>query len=143
MGTLELLGQKSIVSRPAELDLDDDAIGSKATWVSTDLAELEDAVDAAKDARIVIMNPPFTERVRMGEKFPKETQQSLRSRTDSLENLLVDTDPELKNFVSRRAVRPLFVALAEKCVPKESGVVSMINPTILFSASSGRMSELF
>ena len=128
VGTLELLGQKSIVSRPAELDLADDAIGSQATWVSTDQAELEDAVEAAKDAHIVIMNPPFTERVRMGEKFPKEVQQSLRNRTDHLENLLVETDPELKNFVSRRAVRPLFVTLADRCVPKESGIVSMINP---------------
>ena len=33
--------------------------------------ELEDAVDAAKDASIVIMNPPFTSRNKMGEKFPK------------------------------------------------------------------------
>ena len=40
----------------------------------------EDAVSAVKDARIVIMNPPFTNRAKMGEKFPKETQRTLRSR---------------------------------------------------------------
>ena len=32
VGTLELLGQRSIVSRPAELDMGDDVIGSQATW---------------------------------------------------------------------------------------------------------------
>ena len=138
VGTLELLGQKSIVLRPGELDLADDAIDSQATWVSTDQAELEDAVEAARNAQIVIMNPPFTERVRMGEKFPKEIQQVLRSRTDRLEEMLVNTDPELENFVSRRAVGPLFVTLADRCVPRDSGIVSMINPTIMFSASSGK-----
>ena len=70
MGTLELLGQRSIVSREGELDLGDVAIGSQATWISVDDTELEDAVDAAQNARIVIMNPPFTNRANMGEKFP-------------------------------------------------------------------------
>ena len=80
VGTLELLGQKSIVSRPAELDLGDDAIGSQATWMSADYSDLEDAVEAARNARIVIMNPPFTNRAKMGEKFPAETQIALRGR---------------------------------------------------------------
>ena len=41
---------------------------------TADDTELEDAVSAVKDARIIIMNPPFTNRAKMGEKFPKETQ---------------------------------------------------------------------
>ncbi len=59
-GTLELLGQKAIVARADELDIADDEIASQLTWRPSDDTELEDAVSAAKDARIVIMNPPFT-----------------------------------------------------------------------------------
>ena len=86
-GTLELLGQQAIVARGGELNLPDDKIGSQSVWNRQQDAELEDAVDAVKDARIVIMNPPFTERVRMGEKFPKAMQQALRDRTDNLGKL--------------------------------------------------------
>ena len=137
VGTLELLGQKAIIARDNELNLPDNKIGSQSVWNQQDDAELEDAVDAVKGASIVIMNPPFTERVRMGEKFPKEVQQALRNRTDYMEDLLVKTDPELKGFVTRRAVRPLFVSLAEKCLPQDIGVLAMINPTIMFSSTSG------
>ena len=69
-GTLELLGQRAVVSRREELDLDDVVIDSRAMWETANDAELEDAVDAARNTRIVIMNPPFTNRANMGEKFP-------------------------------------------------------------------------
>ena len=64
-GTLELLSQKAIVSRGGEMDIPDDAITSRSIWGADDV-ELEDAVEAARKARIVIMNPPFTNRTKMG-----------------------------------------------------------------------------
>ena len=137
VGTLELLGQSAIVPRPGTFDLGDDEIRSEAIGTERDDVLLEDAVEAVKNPRIVIMNPPFTERVRMGQKFPKDTQESLRQRTDKLEEMLVKADSELENFVSRRAVRPLFVTLAERCLDRSSGVLTMITPTIMFSATSG------
>ena len=73
VGTLELLGQKAVIPRDSELGLADDKIASQLTWSPSDDTELEDAVSAVRDARIVIMNPPFTNRAKMGEKFPKET----------------------------------------------------------------------
>ena len=141
-GTLELLGQKSIVRRDGELDLGDDAIGSQATWASTDDADLEDAVDAAKDARIVIMNPPFTNRAKMGEKFPKDVQQKLRSHVDSLEQILVNNDSEMNDFVDKNSIRPLFVALADSCMAStllsRTNILTMICPTVVLSAISGQ-----
>ena len=141
-GTLELLGQQAIVARRGQMDLGDDAINSQAVWPPTPTpqisAELEPAVAAVGDARIVIMNPPFTERVRMGQKFPPEIQAVLRKRTDTLEDILVKADPELQSFVSRRAVAPLFVTLAEKVVAKEAGILTMISPTIMFSNTSAQ-----
>ena len=137
VGTLELLGQKAIVPRDNELGLADEKIGSQVVWGQHDDAELEDAVDAAKNARIVIMNPPFSNRSKMGEKFPKGIQQSLRSRVDDMERLLISADPGLMEFGDKNSIRPLFVALADHCAKRNDGVLTMIEPTIALSAPSG------
>ncbi len=137
VGTLELLGQKAIVARQGELDLADDKIVSQSVWPQGDDAELEDAVDAVKKARIVIMNPPFTNRAKMGEKFPKDTQQRMRSRADAMEGILMGADPNLMEFSDKNSIRPLFVALADHIQKWPDGVVTMINPTIALSSTSG------
>ena len=136
-GTLELLGQKAIVPRKSELGLADEAIASQATWRPSDDTELEDAVSDVEDARIVIMNPPFTNRAKMGEKFPKATQTEIRSRADALEQILVRADPDLMEFSGKNSIGPLFVALADHVQKRPDGVVSMINPTIALSSTSG------
>ena len=135
-GTLELLGQKAIVPRDTELDLADDGVSSHLVWDQPDDAELEDAVDAVSDARIVIMNPPFTNRANMGQKFPKQTQRALRSRTDGLEAMLVRSDAALSRFVDKNALEPLFTALAERSLSGGSGTLTMINPTVALCAPS-------
>ena len=136
-GTLELLGQQAIVPRRGAMDLGDDQIHSRAVWNQGEDAELEDAVTAVKDARIVIMNPPFTSRVKMGEKFPQSTKQALRQRSDEMEQVLVNNDPALADFVEKNSIAPMFVALADKCIPAEDGVLAMIHPTIALSNPSG------
>ena len=139
-GTLELLGQRAIVSRVGELDIPDDAIRSQSVWSSFDDGddvELEDAVDAAKDSRIIIMNPPFTNRVKMGEKFPKHIQQQLRARVDDLEKILVRNDPKMQNFVDKNSVRPSFCALADRCLQADRGILTMLKPTIALTTPGG------
>ena len=141
-GTLELLAQKAIVPRDRELNLADDRIQSQTIWNQQDDAELEDAVDAAKDARIVIMNPPFTNRTKMGEKYPDLVKQALRQRTNNLEQGLVNSDPELRGFVDKNSIGPLFTALADKCLSKLSGVLTMVEPTIALTAPSKQNKRL-
>ncbi len=136
-GTLELLGQKAIVPRNSELGLADDKIGSQIVWNQPDDAELEDAVAAVKDARIVIMNPPFSNRAKMGEKFPTAIQQALRSRVDAMERILVRNDEEMDDFVDKNSVRPLFVALADRCLRDADGILTMVTPTVALCAPSG------
>ena len=136
-GTLELLGQKAIVPRKDELNLTEDKIGSQAVWDQGNDAELEDAVDAAKEARIVIMNPPFTNRSKMGEKFPENTQNALRSRVDEMERILVGADPGLEGFTDKNTIRPSFVALADHCISQSKATLTIISPTIALCVSSG------
>ena len=137
-GTLELLGQKEIVPRNGELDLPDDRIASEETWTQGGEA-MEDAVDAVKGGvRIVIMNPPFSNRSKMGEKFPQETQRSLRKRVDDLERLLVRSDQDMDDFVDKNSIRPLFAALAERCLDSKTGIMTTVLPTIALTAISGQ-----
>ena len=135
VGTLELLGQKAIVPRNSEPALTDEPVASQTVW-STDDAELEDAVDAAKNARVVIMNSPFTNRTKMGEKLPKVIQQSLRPRVDDMERALVHSDEALEDFVEKNVLEPLYTALADKCLQETSGVLTMVNPTVALCAPS-------
>ena len=136
-GSLELLGQKAIVARHGELDIADDRIRSQAVWSATD-ADMEHAVEAAQNARIVIMNPPFTNRAKMGEKFQKADQQALRQRTDYLEQTLVRNDKALADFVDKNSLRPLFMTLADKCLASSQSILTYISPTIALSAPSGQ-----
>ncbi len=109
-GTLELLSQREIVQSSNQSDcVGDNVIDSKVTWQESDATELEDAVDAARNARIVIMNPPFTSRSKMGEKFPANIQTALRGRADLMERELTKADPDLTGFWDRNSIEPLFV----------------------------------
>ena len=146
-GSLELLTQSRVLGRNGELDLADVQVGSERLETgpqTDDNPDLEDAVDAATNAKIVIMNPPFTERPKMGEKFPTEEQQALRKRVDWIEKRLVQSDPELDGFVSKRTIGPLFEALAEKCADADDGVVAMVRSTVVLSGPSAlHMRQVF
>ena len=141
-GTIELLGQRAIVPRDSELDLADDGISSQLVWDQPDDSELEDAVDAVKDARIVIMNPPFTSRKKMGEKFPQATKKSLQQRVDTMERFLTSSDRDFIDFTDKNAIGPLFVALADKAVPEDAGIITMVIPTIALTSDSGRRERI-
>ena len=142
VGTLELIGQKAILPRDSELALADDKIASQQTWRPDDDAELENAVDAARDARIVIMNPPFTARTRMGEKFHGDAKKALRGRADLMERYLTQADPGLEGFVDKKSTRPLFAGLADHCLDQSLGIMTIINPTIALTAVGGRAERI-
>ena len=95
-GSPELFGRQDIVFAGR---LFDDAAasttvktGAEHTNGALEGPEMDDVTAAARDARIVIMNPPFTNRTKMGEKFDADTRQALRRRMDTLEGFLEDAD---------------------------------------------------
>ncbi len=138
-GTPELLGRQDIVFAGR---LFDDAASTRIkTGAEPDGVlegpEMDDAVADAKDARIVIMNPPFTNRTKMGEKFDTDTQKALRSRLDTLEGFLERGDPCLSEFLDKNSLRPRFAALADLCLNRESGVFATVIPTTALTNTSG------
>ncbi len=136
VGSLELLGQSSIVPRIGQLDLGEENLGSVQVHMVNDDPLLEDAVDAARNVRIVIMNPPFTNRTKMGVKFQKDVQQKMRKTADALEDRLIATDSEMKGFSDRTSIGPLFEALGDRCLNPNEGVLAMISPTIALTGTS-------
>ncbi len=140
-GSPELFGRQDIVNAGR---LFDDAAasttvktGAEHTSGTLEGPEMDDATTAARGARIVIMNPPFTNRTKMGEKFDKDTQQSLRSRMDTLEGFLETADRPLREFLDPNSLRPRFTALADLCLDREEGVFSTVLPTTALTAMSG------
>ena len=142
VGSLELLGQQPIIPRSGQMDLGDASLDSVQMQMSADDPLLEKAVDAARSVRIVVMNPPFTNRTKMGEKFRKDAQGSMRRKADDFEKRLIAADPEMEGFVDKNSIRPLFVALADKCLDPVDGLLAMINPTIALTATSGRQERV-
>lgn len=139
-GTPELFGRQDIVFGGR---LFDDAAASTRIRTGAEPhgvlegPEMDDAVADAKDARIVIMNPPFTNRTKMGEKFDTDTQKALRSRLDTLEGFLERGDPRLSEFLDKNSLRPRFAALADLCLNRESGVFATVIPTTALTNTSG------
>ncbi len=136
-GTLELLAQQAIVPGPHGQG-DDGARFESRSIRPADDASFENAAEAARDARIVIMNPPFTGRSKMGEKFSADTQKAMRSRVDALQKLLIASDQEMQGFSDKRSIGPLFVALAEHCARPSDGMMTMVHPTIALTTTTGR-----
>ncbi len=135
-GTLELLGQSAIVPHGRNLVGDADAPQTAVAWEADD-ATLEDAVEAVADARIVIMNPPFTNRTKMGEKFADDAQKMLRVRADALSNRLTEADALWSGGLDKNSIRPMFAALADKCSADDDAVVCMVLPTIALVSPAG------
>ena len=153
VGSLELFGQKVILPRPSDdLGQEDERLGAKTILLGGEevssanneqfTTKLEKAAKAVKDVRIVIMNPPFTNRTKMGQKFDEVIQKDMRKRIDSFSKELVESDKSMDGVANENSIRPMFVALAEKCLSKQ-GIMAMINPTIALTGPSGLRERKF
>ncbi|MDE0492463.1 MAG: hypothetical protein OXH54_00835 [Acidimicrobiaceae bacterium] len=137
-GTLELFARSEVIDAGR---LFDDAAESTRVETGSETAvegpEMDDAVDAVRDARIVIMNPPFTNRTKAGEKLAERDQRTLRRRIDALEQMLVESEPSLDGVLDKNSIQPMFETLAGCCLSEGTrGVIAMVAPTIIAAASS-------
>ncbi len=139
-GTPELFGRQDIVN--AGRLFDDTATstsvktGAGRPGGTLEGPEMDDAASAARDARIMIMNPPFTNRKKMGEKFDKETQKALRRRMDTLDGFLADADRPLAEIMDPNYLEPRFTALGDLCLNRDDGVFALVIPTTALTAIS-------
>ena len=136
VGSLELISQSSIL-HTGQIPFPDVQLKSEQILLSENNPTLEDVTKAAKQTRIVIMNPPFTNRAKMGEKLHKKVQKGIRRKADKLRKWLVQADSEMKGYADKNSIGPLFVALADKCLDEKKGILSAIHPTVALTTISG------
>ena len=144
-GTLELLARSEIIDSGRLFDDAAESVTIK-TGAETTLEgpEMDDAAAAAANARIVIMNPPFTNRSKAGEKFDQDDQRALRSRMDALEGMLVNADLSLDGVLDKNSIQPMFETLAGYCLAKDgAGAIVMIAPTVIATAASAETMRLW
>ncbi|MYJ21672.1 MAG: hypothetical protein F4100_13160 [Rhodothermaceae bacterium] len=141
VGSLELFGQSAILPRLSGLHPEYEELNrlksKRVNLGEDDDPLLEDSVKAVKDVRLLVMNPPFTNRTKMGEKYPSEAQKKMRQKIDSLNAIVSEYDPDMLGFVDKNSIGPLFVALADRCLDGTSGILAMINPAIAITTTSG------
>ena len=143
IGSLEMLRQSRMLPQTSGLYPDEED-GSRAIWGNSVSDEVNDTIGEVKGARIVIMNPPFTNRIRAGEKFDTEIQKKLRAGMDYVRDRLIDHVPGLtEDSLDKNSIQPMFTALADLCIPEDKGVLSMIVPTIALTAPSGETERRF
>ena len=137
-GSLEFLSQDQMVPKRRHAHLLDDKIKSADVWNTYQESQdvrLEAAVDAVKNARVVIINPPFTNRAKMGEKFSSEDQQSLRARVNELQQALEEADPVPSQVIDKNSIGQLFEVMAGYCL-QDKGVLAMVLPTLILCSTS-------
>ena len=125
-GALELLGEAVLVPQPARLFADD--------YSPTDVKV---AAAAVKGARVVVMNPPFSSRDKMGGEFPVPIQHRLRARVDEMQGLAMSGNPVWAGAGSTTNLATAFTMLADYILSQDWGTLAMIRPTISATAPSG------
>ena len=133
-GSLELLQQPDVLAHQGgktdagQDDFFDDEMNSFAP---------REATERALKARVVLTNPPFVKREKLGAKFGIEVQRAIRQRIDKSQEELENKLPEYAGFSEKSTTQPLYVALGLLAMDPENGVLGTVIPTIGLLAPSG------
>ena len=133
-GSLELLRQPDVLSHQggktdaAQDDFFDDELNSFAP---------REATERALKARVVLTNPPFVTREKLGAKFGNEGQRAIRARIDKSQEELENKVPEYAGFSEKTTTRPLYIALGLLAMDREKGVLGTVMTTVALLAPSG------
>lgn len=141
-GTLELLASQNVVKSkvglqellPNEVPL--------AENIGEESQETADATLAVQGTRLVIMNPPFSSREKMGQKFKEgRLKAGLRKRVDTLDSILGMRDPEMNGIAGKNSTQPLFVAIAEHIADQKEGMLAMVAPSAMLTATEAEIAR--
>ena len=133
-GSLDLLGEPEVLRKlpaaaGAALPLPMDKPGRKSTNGATGepgTPIVDDGiVEAASEVDVVLTNPPFVIRDKLGKKFGKAAQIRLRGRIDNLESEVERRAPLFKDFCEGQTTRPLYVLLALLAMKPETGILGV------------------
>ncbi len=101
-------------------------------------------VDAAPEAGfptdgldLVIMNPPFTEIVNQGSKFPQSVITQMQQHQVSIRDEMGERDSGAGSAVNHRSISTFFTPLAEQILHLQRGVLAKVMPVTGCTNASG------
>ena len=124
-GSLELLRQPDVLAHQGgktdagQDDFFDEELNSFAP---------REATERALKARVVLTNPPFVTREKLGAKFGIEVQHAIRERIDKSQEELENKLPEYAGFREKTTTQPLYLALGLLAMEPASGVLGTGDP---------------
>ena len=133
-GSLELLRQPEVLAHQGgktdagQDDFFDDELNSFAP---------REATERALKARVVLTNPPFVTREKLGAKFGIEVQRAIRNRIDKSQEELEKKLPKYVGFSEKTTTQPLYLALGLLAMERGSGVLGTVITTVGLLAPSG------
>ena len=133
-GSLELLRQPDVLAHQGgkpdagQDDFFEDELNSFAP---------REATERALKARVVLTNPPFVTREKLGAKFGSEVQRAIRERIDKSQEELENKLPEYAGFSEKTTTQPLYLALGLLAMEPASGVLGTVIMTVGLLAPSG------
>ena len=133
-GSLELLRQPDVLAHQGgktdagQDDFFDEELNSFAP---------REATERALKARVVLTNPPFVTREKLGAKFGIEVQHAIRERIDKSQEELENKLPEYAGFSEKTTTQPLYLALGLLAMEPASGVLGTVIMTVGLLAPSG------
>lgn len=91
---------------------------------------------------IVIMNPPFTNNVKRGEKFSLEVREAMREREKEIKSRVGDKDHLAASVIDPNAIRSYFTPLADQMVNTKDGTFAEVLPTTALVGGEGTERKL-
>ena len=133
-GSLEMLRHPDLLARQGEThesqeDFFDDEMDSFAP---------RKVVERVLKTRVVLTNPPFVTRDKLGAKFGSEVQSAIRERIDGCQEEIENKLPEYAGFSEKTTTQPLYLALGLLAMDPVSGVLGTVIPTVGLLAPSGK-----
>ena len=151
-GSLELLGEDAILARLPEHKGDEPRQRGLVSSIEAEQEHDDKKRDGPhptvvdKNIRrrvlrtdVVLTNPPFVTRDKLGAKFGTELQHQVRRRIDDLERGVVVLNPEYDDFCEGKTTGPLYALLGLLTMNHEHGVLGMVIPTAGLMVPSGEV----
>ena len=92
---------------------------------------------------VVVMNPPFTNNEKRGEKFGDEVRDAMRVREKELVEIVKQSDIHAASLINPNSISTFFTPLADKLIRSPDGSFSKILPTTGLIGTIGKQERAF